>query len=57
MPDHNLNIFLRSNQKVTERTLKVGCIYTWELTKGQYKKVFTDQYQIERKKSRFFCHV
>ena len=43
---------------MTEAALKVGCIYTWELTKGQYKKkVFTDQYQIERKKSRFFCHV
>ena len=39
---------------MTERTLKVGCIYTWELTKGQYKKVFTDQYQIERKKVDYF---
>ena len=39
---------------MTEKALKVGCIYTWELTKGQYKKVFTDQYQIERKKVDFF---
>ena len=36
---------------MTEAALKVGCIYTWELTKGQYyKKVFTDQHQIEKKK-------
>ena len=44
---------------MTEAALKVGCIYTWELTKGQYyKKVFTDQHQIEKKKKvDFFCHV
>ena len=43
---------------MTEKALKVGCIYTWELTKGQYKKVFTDQHQIEKKKKvDIFCHV
>ena len=50
-----LNIFLRSNQKVTERALKVGCIYTWELTKGQYKKKYLlINIKLDEKKVDFF---